>query len=57
MGIQRVVLTTFGSEAVREPQEVFVVNCIQYVDHRALNDFVLPVSRRTGVKIRLNPRT
>ena len=45
-GIQRIVLTTFGPEAVREPEEVFLVNRIQYDQHRALDDFIF--QRRHG---------
>jgi hypothetical protein len=39
-GIQGIVLTAAGPEPVRESEEVFLVDRIEYRDHRALDDLV-----------------
>src|SRR5271167_857308 len=39
--IQRLVRITFRSEAVREAEEVLLVDCIQHLDNGALDDFIL----------------
>jgi site-specific DNA recombinase len=39
-GIQRIVLTAPGPKAVREPEEVLLVNRVQHLDHRALDDLI-----------------
>jgi hypothetical protein len=39
--IQRVVLTAFRSEAIAEPQEIFLPDRVQHFDQRALDDLVL----------------
>jgi hypothetical protein len=39
--IQRIMLAASGSEAVREPEEVFLVDRVQHLDQRALDDLVL----------------
>jgi hypothetical protein len=38
--VQRIVLTASRSEPVREPQEIFFVDCIQHLHHSALNDLI-----------------
>ena len=38
--VQRIVLTASRSKPVREPQEVFFVDCIQHLHHSALNDLI-----------------
>ena len=40
-GVQRIVLTASGSEPVREPQEIFLVDCIQHLHNSTLNDLIL----------------
>ncbi len=39
--VERIVGATAGSEPVREPEEVFLVDRVQHLDHRALDDLVL----------------
>ena len=39
-GVQRIVLTAFRSEPVREPKEVFFVDCIKHLDQCTLNDLI-----------------
>jgi hypothetical protein len=39
-GVQRIVLTASRSEPVREPKEVFFVDCIKHLDHCTLNDLI-----------------
>ena len=34
--IQRIVLAAPGSEPVREPEEILLVDCVQYHDHGTL---------------------
>lgn len=38
--IERIVLTTPRSETIREPEKVFLIDRIEYGDHRALEDLV-----------------
>jgi hypothetical protein len=39
-GVQRIVLTASRSEPVREPEEVFFVDCVQHLHHSTLNDLI-----------------
>jgi hypothetical protein len=39
--VQRIMLATSGPEPVREPEEVDLVDGVQHLDHRALDDLVL----------------
>lgn len=39
--VQRVMLAASGSKPVRESEEVFLMDRLQYRHHRTLNDFVL----------------
>ena len=38
--VQRIMLAASGSESVREPQEIFFVDCIQHLHHSTLNDLI-----------------
>jgi len=39
--VQRIVLAAPRPEAVAEPQEVCFPDCVQHLDHRALDDLIL----------------
>jgi len=39
-GVQRIVLATPRSEPVREPEEVFFVDCVEHLHHCTLNDLI-----------------
>ena len=39
--IQRIVLAASGAKPVGEPEEVFLVNCIEHFHHRPLDDLVV----------------
>jgi len=38
--VQRIMLTASWSESVREPEEIFFVDCVQHLHHGALNDLI-----------------
>src|SRR4029077_18696288 len=44
--IQRIVLTSLGSEPVAEPEEVFLVDGVQHSRRRSLDDLVLECRNR-----------
>ena len=44
--IQRIVLTSLGSEPVAEPEEVFLVDGVQHSRGRSLDDLVLECRNR-----------
>lgn len=39
--VQRIVLAASGSETIREPEEVFIVDRVQHRDRRSLDNFIL----------------
>src|SRR6516164_5384950 len=39
--VQCIMRTASGPEPVREPEEIFLVDRVQHLDHRTLNDLVL----------------
>jgi hypothetical protein len=44
--VQRIMLAAVGAETIREPEEIFLVNLVQYGSDDSLDDFVL--KRRHG---------
>src|ERR1700704_3688550 len=40
-GVQCIMRTASGPEPVREPEEIFLVDRVQHLDHRTLDDLVL----------------
>src|SRR6266404_4097185 len=38
--VQRIVLAASRSEPVREPEEIFFVDCVQHLHHSTLNDLI-----------------
>ena len=47
-GIQRIVRPSSGTEPVREPEEVFLIDGVQHHNGRALDDFVFQGGNRQG---------
>ena len=39
--VQRIMRTASGPEPIREPEEIFLVDRVQHLDHRTLDDLVL----------------
>ena len=39
--VQCIMRTASGPEPVREPEEIFLIDRVQHLDHRTLNDLVL----------------
>src|SRR5204863_8849031 len=46
--IQRIVLSALGPEPITEPEEVLLIDCVQYRSGRSLNDLVLKRRHRQG---------
>src|SRR5271157_3814891 len=46
--IQRIVLTALGSESIREPEEVFLVDRAQHRRRGPLDDFVFRAATASG---------
>jgi hypothetical protein len=38
--VQRIMLAAPRSEPIREPEEIFFVDCVQHFHHSPLNDFI-----------------
>jgi len=47
-GVQRVMLAAAGADPIREPEEVLLVNRVQRLQRRPLDDFVFHGGDRQG---------
>ena len=53
--IQRIVRAASGSESVREPEEVFLVDRVEHRDRRPLDDLVLQRGNRERTLFPITP--